>query len=70
MKRGTGGVYHADAGNPHAELIISDIGEQDGVVVDRVAVLADAADGSGLDTGWNVRDAKRDPSVGGWTPSA
>lgn len=69
MDAGHPGVFHADNGDAHAVLVRAEVTVQDNILVDRVAVLADDGHGSGLDAGWNVREAKREDAIGGWTPA-
>lgn len=69
MDAGHEGVYHADNADAHTVLVRAAVATQDGLPVDLVAVLAADGDGSGLDEGWNVRRAKREDAIGGWTPN-
>lgn len=67
MNAGHEGVYHADNGDQHA--VLAEAGDGEAESTDFISVLAGKNAGSGLEPGWNSRDAKRGDKVGEWSPA-
>lgn len=61
------GKYHADNGDAYALVAGSGDGAEEST--DTIAVLSDGTHGSGLDAGWNKREAKRGDKTGEWSPA-
>ena len=63
------GKYHADNGDAVAILLRADDTDVDGGKADKIAVIAVGDEGSGLDAGVNIRDAKKGDKTGEWSPA-
>lgn len=60
------GKFHADNGDAYALVAGSGDGKDE---PDTISVLSDGTHGSGLDAGWNQREAKRGDKTGEWSPA-